>query len=132
MGEDSMRTIFYLCVALWGAFAGVAARAEYVVTTFEAPGALPNSTGTYVSDINNARQAVGTVVRSPSETKSFLYSGGVFTMLEVPSPGGDNHVQGMNHAGANHGAFSGPDSQGGFLYAEGTFTPLIRAAGFFT
>jgi len=92
-------------------------------TTFNVPGALPNTT--VATGINNSGEIVGSFVDSTGE-HGFLYVNGVFTTINVPGST-STMVNGINDAGQIVGSFStssiGPLQQS-FLYSNGVFTTI--------
>lgn len=100
------------------------------VTTFQVPG----SALTQAHGINASGQIVG-FFTAPSEAHGFLYSGGVFTTIDVPGATSTNvAARGINDAGQIVGTFNDTtlaplpfplgSTPRGFLYSGGVFTTL--------
>ncbi len=123
-------------------------------TTIDAPGASYTS----ASGINDAGQIVGTFVDPsslgfdgvsviPGKSHGFLWSGGTFSVLDVPSgsvcypppcPTFETEIGGINSAGQIVGAFDfgywifGYYFMHGFLYSAGRFTTIDVPGAFAT
>lgn len=92
-------------------------------TTFNVPGALPNTT--IAEGINNSGEIVGWFEDSAGE-HGFLYANGVFTTINVPGSTGTQAL-GINNAGQIVGPFSTSSSgvqPQSFLYSNGAFTTV--------
>lgn len=99
--------------------AAPAARADYVFTTVDYPGA----TFTDVRGINNAGEIVG-YAQNASGTFGFKYSGGHFTRLP-PAPGGlATNAHGINDSGVIVGSAHEADGSAtsGFILDGSTYT----------
>ena len=104
-----------------------------VYTTFDVPGAgTVNGAATRAFGINNRGEIVGSFdmqVGTGAETHGYLFSGGVFTIIDVP---GAYFTQafGINDVGDIVGstAFPGVGGDSGFLYSRGDFSVLNNPA----
>jgi len=98
-------------------------------STFEVPGARPNSTG--ANDINDAGQIVGTFSSSDGTGHGFLYGSGNLTTIDVP--GQITAPQGINDVGQIVGYFGSPVAKTqGFLYNGGSLTTIDVPGSSFT
>jgi uncharacterized membrane protein len=96
----------------------------YTFTEIDVPGSQPGSTGAFDLGINDLGQIVGDFTDNAG-THGFLDSGGNFTTINPP---GDTFTTlvGINNRGQILGQSS---SLGNFLYAHGTFTPVVEGLG---
>lgn len=112
-----------LAFGLWAsAQPGFADTLTLTITLF----AVPGSTSTGATGINNAGQIVGSYTDTTGRTHGFLDTNGAFITLDFP---GSTSTQptGINNLGQIVGFYSG----GAFLYANGTFSNLpIPASSF--
>ena len=123
--------IRFLCPAMLVLVVVTQARAGFVFTTFEVPGAV----STVGTGINNAGQVVGffdiAIGTDRTRTHGFLYAGGTFSTLDVPAAGGDvTRAWGINNTGQIVGQFSAATGKHGFLYTGGSYTTFgVPGAG---
>jgi len=109
-------------VLLAGLFAGVEPLAladSYAFTTINYPGAIV----TVPIGINNAGQISGYYENGPG-SHGFLYNGGTFTTVDVPSAPGETSGAGINNTGLITGSYSDATGTHGFVDNGGTFTPI--------
>jgi hypothetical protein len=80
----------------------------------------PPGANTVAFGVNNIGQVVGS-----SAGSGFLYSGGSYTLLNVPGATGTTYAAGTNDAGQIAGVYSNVGAPGhGFLYSGGIYTPF--------
>jgi probable HAF family extracellular repeat protein len=108
------------------AASSAAARAEYVFTLFEVPGAA----FTDVRGINNSGQVVG-YASGTSDNYAFIYSGGSFIKPTGPAGYSGFSFSGINDSGVAVGSANvlatGPSPVAGLIYSGGTMTTVSRA-----
>ena len=106
------------------AASSAAARAEYVFTLFEVPGAVLSD----VRGINNSGQVVG-YASGATDNYAFIYSGGSFIKPAGPAGYSSFGFLGINDAGVAVGSASrladGPSE--GLIYSGGVMTTVSRA-----
>lgn len=91
-------------------------------TTIDVPGASSTSINAISSSGNNL---AGTFTDSTGAVHGFLDNRGVFTKFDFPAGSDVQTVTGVNDAGqVVRSYFSGGPFGQGFLYANGTFTPI--------
>ena len=90
-------------LAILGVILGISgqARAQYVFTTFDAPG----STATQALGINGAGQIVGRFASSGNDALGFLLSGGIYTTLDAPGANQKTIADGINDSGVIVGSY---------------------------
>jgi probable HAF family extracellular repeat protein len=107
------------------AASSAAARAEYVFTLFEVPGA----TFTDVRGINNSGQVVG-YASGTGDNYAFIYSGGSFIKPTGPAGYSGFSFGGINDSGVAVGSANvlatGPGPTSGLIYSGGTMTTVNR------
>jgi probable HAF family extracellular repeat protein len=92
----------------------------------------PGSSYTSVSGINSSGQIAGIFYDAVGE-HGFLYSGGIFTTIDVPGTSSGTVVNVINASGQLAGYFSGADGEDhGFLYSGGTFTTFDAPGAFYS
>ncbi len=110
---------------------------SYNFTTIDVPGATSNAPGGFprggasANGINNAGQIVGNFWDETGIARGFLYSGGVFTTIDVPGATSWGTVaSGINNLGQIVGQAAGfpppadVNRQVGFLYENGVLTTI--------
>jgi probable HAF family extracellular repeat protein len=105
--------------------------AQYTFTTLNHSAA---TNGTYAYGINNSGQVTGYYLVSSSDGwlhgHGFVYSGGVFTSLDVPSAV-DTETHGINDSGQITGGYEDSSYHGqSFVYSGGVFTTLPDPSGY--
>ncbi len=74
--------------------------------------------------INNSGSIVGRFLDGSNWSHNFLYSGGVFTTIDVPWATSNWGANGINDSGAVVGSYGDVTGRPGFLYIRGNFTPI--------
>ena len=112
--------IAFLCLA--AALPATMARADFVFTTIDPPGADGGALG---FGINNAGQVVGTSLDANFNATGFVYSAGNFTFLAVPGAAGGSDANAINNSGDIVGDYNDADGFAhGFLRQGGVFSTL--------
>jgi probable HAF family extracellular repeat protein len=96
-------------------FGVIPAKAEtYTYTTIDFPSAT--ATDSFASGINNAGQIVGGYLNSnvPGSGQGFLYSGGLYATITVPSATGNTFANGINDRGQIVGVYVGNNGTFGY------------------
>ena len=123
-----MKTLATIVVAALSflslAFSTPVTAGQYIFTTIDNPAGSVNGERTRAFGINDAGQIVGDF-----GAHGFLYSGGIFTTIDVPGAGVTQAFD-INSAGQIVGTFSDSTGTHGFLYSGGIFTTIdVPVAG---
>jgi probable HAF family extracellular repeat protein len=82
---------------------------------------VPGATTSYATDINNSGQIVGNFTDATGD-HGFLYSGGTYTVIDMPGEVGRTRIGGINDLGTIVGSAYDYANLNSFIYRNGTFT----------
>jgi probable HAF family extracellular repeat protein len=82
---------------------------------------VPGAISSYATDINNNGQVVGTFKDAIGD-RGFLYSNGVYTVIDMPGEIGRTRLGGINDAGTIVGSAYDYGNPNSFIYRNGVFS----------